>query len=61
MRFSVLSILGLLLMLGSLYFFGRGIAFAAERNYAAAFIAVIAGGCIVGSGRDLVRLAFLQK
>ncbi len=48
-------------MLGSLYFFGRGIAFAAERNYAAAFIAVIAGGCIVGSGRDLVRLAFLQK
>jgi hypothetical protein len=55
------EILALLLLLGSLVFFRECIAYLEQRDYVAALILMFIGLSVITVGKEMARLALVQK
>jgi len=54
-------VLAVLLMLGSMVFFFECIGYLAQRDYAAAIILMLIGIAVISVGKEMARLALIQK
>jgi len=61
MRRSLFEILALLLTVGGLVFFWECVTFLAKRDYIAALILTGIGLAVLSVGKELARLALVQK
>ena len=61
MRRSFFEILALLLMGGSLVFFVECIHYLTRRDYVSAIILMFIGLAVISVGREMARLALVQK
>lgn len=61
MRRHFLEILAILLIVGSLVFFYECVSFLARRDYVAALILMAIGMSVIAVGKELARLALVQK
>jgi hypothetical protein len=53
--------LALLLMIGSLVFFFECVGYLARRDYVAALILMVIGLSVIAVGKEMARLALVQK
>ena len=53
--------LALILILGSLAFFGQCVSFLAKRDYVAAILVLFAGISVIHVGSELARLALIER
>ena len=61
MRRYFFEVLAVLLMGGSLVFFYECIGYVSERNYVAAIILMLIGISVISVGKEMARLALIQK
>ena len=61
MRRYFFEVLAVLLMGGSLVFFFECIGYVSERNYVAAIILMLIGISVISVGKEMARLALIQK
>ncbi|RMH39741.1 MAG: hypothetical protein D6689_15725 [Deltaproteobacteria bacterium] len=61
MKHVFFELLALLLMLGSLLFFRECIAYLEQRDYVAAVIVLAIGVAVISVGKEMARLALVQR
>lgn len=61
MRKYFFEILSVLLFAGSLVFFVESLSFLTKRDYVAAVILTLIGVAVISVGKELARLALVQK
>jgi hypothetical protein len=61
MRRYFFEILAVLLIGGSLVFFGECVGYLAKRDYVSALILLLIGMSVITVGKELARLALVQK
>jgi hypothetical protein len=60
-RFFFFEILALLLIGGSMFFFKEALEYLAERDYVAALVVVGIGVSVISVGKEMARLALVQR
>jgi hypothetical protein len=61
MRRYFFEVLAVLLIGGSLVFFGECVGYLAKRDYVSALILLLIGMSVITVGKELARLALVQK
>jgi ABC-type transport system involved in cytochrome bd biosynthesis fused ATPase/permease subunit len=60
-RMVFFEVLAVLLILGSMFFFKETLDYLARRDYIAALLVMIIGVAVIGVGKEMARLALVQR
>jgi hypothetical protein len=61
MRHYFFEVLAVALIAGSLYFFKECLGYLARRDYVAALLVMLIGVAVISVGREMARLALVQR
>jgi len=60
-RMFFFELLAVLLILGSMFFFKETLDYLARRDYVAALLVMVIGVAVIGVGKEMARLALVQR
>jgi len=60
-RMVFFEVLAVLLILGSMFFFKETLDYLARRDYVAALLVMVIGVAVIGVGKEMARLALVQR
>ncbi|HTR49207.1 MAG TPA: hypothetical protein VMJ10_00790 [Kofleriaceae bacterium] len=60
-RMFFFEVLAVLLILGSMFFFKETLDYLARRDYVAALLVMVIGVAVIGVGKEMARLALVQR
>ena len=61
MRKYFFEVLAILLMAGSLFFFNESLSYLKSRDYVGAIIVLLIGVAVISVGKEMARLALVQR